>query len=234
MVIKRLLFIILILASAATIRAQVGAHRSELALGVSGGYVLNKVSFNPTIKQDWKGGTTFGITARYTCEKYFSAICALQGEINYARMGWKEKIETSDDTYERSTHYIQVPLLARLAWGREQRGAQFFLLLGPQIGFFLDDNDTRTGPWTPATLALRPNQVTAQYDLDIQRKFEYGLTGGIGLEVSTKIGHFQLEGRYFYALSDMFDNGKKDPFGRSANGAIIVKASYLIDIFRKN
>ena len=30
----------------------------------------------------------------------------------------------------------------------------------------------------------------------------------------------------------MFDNGKKDPFGRSANGAIIVKAGYLFDLIR--
>ncbi|MCI7082988.1 MAG: PorT family protein, partial [Paraprevotella sp.] len=44
--------------------------------------------------------------------------------------------------------------------------------------------------------------------------------------------HFLLEGRYYYALSDIFKNSKKDPFGRSANGAILIKASYLFDIIK--
>ena len=41
-----------------------------------------------------------------------------------------------------------------------------------------------------------------------------------------------LEGRYFYGLSDIFNNSKKDPFGRSANGAIYIKAAYLFDVIR--
>ena len=47
-----------------------------------------------------------------------------------------------------------------------------------------------------------------------------------------KAGHFLLEGRYYYGLSDIFGNGKSDVFGRSANGTIIIKASYLFDIIR--
>ena len=162
----------------------------------------------------------------------FSAICAVQAELNYTQLGWKEKIEDSDDTYQRDINYIQLPLFARMAWGREQRGLQFFFMLGPQFNFYLSDNDKRGGEWSAKTLATRPNNVTAQYDLEVQNKFEYGLSGGLGVELSTAIGHFQLEGRYYYALSDMFSNGKKDPFGRSANGAIIIKATYLMDLLR--
>ncbi len=212
--------------------AQVGISRSDLAVGVSGGYVLNRVSFNPTIKQTWHGGATAGVTVRYTCEKYFSSICAVQAELNYAQLGWKEVIETSTDTYQRDASYIQLPVFARMAWGKEQRGMQFFVMAGPQFNFLLSDSDQRSGEWSDATLTLRPNNVTAQYDLDIQRKFEYGLAGAAGVELSTAIGHFQLEGRYYFALSDMFDNGKKDPFGRSANGAIIIKTTYLFDLLR--
>lgn len=212
--------------------AQVGEHRSDLAIGVNGGYVMNRVTFNPTIKQSLHPGLTFGVTARYTCEKYFSSICAVQAELNYARLGWKEVIETSTDTYQRDINYIQLPLFARMAWGKEQRGLQFFMLLGPQFNFYLNDSDQRGGEWSATTLAARPNNVTAQYDLDIQHKLEYGLTGGAGVELSTAIGHFQLEGRYYFGLSDMFNNGKKDPFGRSANGTIIIKAAYLLDVLR--
>ena len=34
--------------------AQVGSYRADLAVGINGGYALNQISFNPTIKQSWK------------------------------------------------------------------------------------------------------------------------------------------------------------------------------------
>ena len=40
------------------------------------------------------GGITGGIALRYTCEKYFSTICAVQMEVNYAQLGWKQEIKT--------------------------------------------------------------------------------------------------------------------------------------------
>lgn len=230
---KRLLAVIFFASCCSAMHAQVGEARCDLAVGVSGGYVLNKVSFNPTIKQDFYTGTTFGVTLRYTCEKYFAALCALQAEVNYTGMGWKENIETSTDTYERQMNYIQIPLLANLGFGRERGGVKGFLVLGPQIGFCLNEKEKKGGEWTEESLKKRPNQVIQQYDLEVQRKFEYGLTGGLGMDVSTRSGHhFLLEGRYYYALSDIFKNSKKDPFGRSANGAIIAKASYLFDIVK--
>lgn len=225
--------LLLALLHAAAAAAQVGEHRNDLAIGVGGGYAINRVSFNPTIKQAWKGGATFGITARYTCEKYFSALCSVQAELNYANLGWKEVIETSDDTYSRDIHYLQLPIFARLAWGREQRGAQFFIIVGPQLGYCIGETEHRGGEWTTSTLSKRPNRVTQQYDLSVQRKFEYGITGGAGIEIVTRhAGRFLLDGRYFFGLSDMFNNSKKDPFGRSANGAIYIKATYLFDVIK--
>lgn len=214
------------------LHAQVGDARNDFAIGGNAGFVMDKISFTPTIKQAYNPGTTFGFTARYTCEKYFNMICALQAEVNYAQMGWKEVIETSSDTYSRTLNYIQVPLLARLGFGKEQRGAMGYLVLGPQIGFCLGDSDKRGGEWSNATLALRPNHITQQYDLEIQRKFDYGITGGLGLEVSTGIGHFMAEGRYYFGLADIFNNGKSDTFGRSAHGAIVAKITYLFDIVK--
>lgn len=229
---RLLLIVILIIGTHARVAAQVGQSRTDLAIGVNGGYILNRVSFNPSIKQSWKGGETFGLTVRYTCEKYFTAFCAIQAEVNYANMGWKEVIETSDDTYSRDMRYIQMPIFARLAWGKERRGVQVFVQAGPQLGYYLSSVAHRGGDWSAYTLGLRPNLITKQYDLDVENKFEYGIAGGLGMQVNTRIGHFTLEGRYFFALSDMFHNGKQDTFGRSANGAIYIKAGYTIDIIR--
>lgn len=218
----------------ASLFAQVGEYRSALSVGVNGGYLFNRISFDPTIKQAYHGGATVGVTLRYTCERYFKMLCAVQAEVNYAQMGWKEVIETSSDTYSRTVNYIQVPLLARLGFGKEVKGVMGYLVLGPQLGFYLSDKDKRGGEWSAATLALRPNNVVEQYDLPIENKFEYGITGGLGMEVNTKrAGHFMLEGRYYFGLSNIFHDGKADTFGRSANGAIVAKVSYLFDVFNK-
>ena len=210
--------------------AQIGEARNDLAIGVSAGSTLDRIEFSPTIKQTWKPGTTFGVSVRYTCEKYFKMICALQAEVNYTQLGWKELIETSTDTYERTINYVQIPLLARLGFGREVRGAQGYIVLGPQIGYYLSESEKRTGEWSNQTLSLRPNHVTQQYDIKVQNKFDYGITGGAGVEFSTPIGHFMVDGRYNFALSDIFRNSKQDPFGRSAHGAISIKATYLFDL----
>lgn len=211
---------------------QIGEPRNDLAVGFNAGYTLNKVSFSPTVQQKLKGSPTFGFTARYTCEKYFKSLCSIQLEINYADLGWEENIETSDDTYKRDISYIQIPILACMGWGYERKGALFYVVAGPQVGFYLGDTENKGGVFNDSTLNLRPGRVTGQYGLAVKNKFEYGITGGMGLEVNTKIGHFLLEGRYYYGLSDVFGNSKKDVFGRSSNGTIVVKASYLFDIVR--
>lgn len=83
--------------------AQVGDFRKDFAVGFNGGVAMSKVSFVPTVPQAMLNGPTFGITARYTCEKYFSSICAVVAELNYAQMGWKENILDMDDQPVPST-----------------------------------------------------------------------------------------------------------------------------------
>lgn len=217
--------------------AQVGEARYDFAVGVNGGLAMNTVSFDPTIRQSMHMGPTFGLTMRYTCEKYFSMVCAIQLELNYSRLGWKENIRSGNDEplpdrYERHHDYFQIPLLARLGWGREQRGMMGYLVAGPQIGFCLSEGTSRSDTWTLTADGVpdRPNGMYVQYDMPIEKKFDYGITAGIGAELSTKIGHFMLEGRYYYGLSDLFGNSKKDVFARSANGTVIAKVTYLFSL----
>ncbi|MCF0160717.1 MAG: PorT family protein [Bacteroidaceae bacterium] len=215
------------------VRAQVGDSRSDLAIGFTGGVNITSVSFTPTIKQSSLIGPNFGATIRYTCEKYFTCICAIQLECNYAQMGWKERIEDgSGNEYNCQMNYVQVPLLCRLAWGRERSGAQGYLVLGPQAGFYLNKKENYGGkePWD---VSKRPNNVTHQYGKEPDKKFDYGIALGAGLQVSGKhIGHFLLEARYYYGLGDFYDNSKKGYFGRSGHSAIQVKVGYLFDILK--
>ena len=229
-------------------RAQVGEYRNDLAVGVSAGYMLSSVGFVPEVPQKQLGGMTGGVTFRYTCEKYFKSVCAIVAEVNLVQTGWKENIMDMDNqpvyyvndkekanplSYERHMKYVQVPIMARLGWGRERKGLQGFIQLGPQIGFFLDESTTSNLQPGIGKLTERSSKIEAQDTMAVQKKFDYGIAVGGGIEFShPKVGHFILEGRYYYGLGDIYKNSKSDFFGRSNFGQIVIKATYLFDLIR--
>lgn len=245
-----------------TANAQVGEYRTDLAIGVNGGYMMSNVSFVPKVPQSMLGGITAGLTARYTCEKYFSSVCAVVTEVNLAQIGWKERIwdmndqpvplhtdETQNLNYSRKMTYVQVPLLARLGWGRERNGFQAFFQLGPQFGYFINDKiesnfDVHDPAFNPNIkdgkygeeymyAGKRASYIVAQDTMAVENKFDYGIAVGAGLEYSNRhVGHFLIEARYYYGLGNIYGSTKRDYFGRSNFGNIVVKCTYLFDIIR--
>lgn len=231
-----------------TAEAQVGDYRTDLAIGGSAGYVMSNVGFVPDVPQGQLGGFTAGLTVRYTCEKYFSSVCSIVGEVNVTQTGWKEDILDAnndpvyyaDDVnkesplfYERKITYLQIPFMARLGWGRERKGLQAFFQVGPQIGVYLSESTKTNVMLGHGTANQRASQVVAQDTLAVQNKFDYGIAAGGGVELSIpKLGHFILEGRYYYGLGNIFKNSKSDYFGKSNYGQIVIKATYLFDIVR--
>lgn len=209
--------------------AQLQDQRRNFSIGGSAGVNMSSVSFEPNIKQGSLIGPTFGFTARYISEKYFSMICGIQAELNFSQRGWKEVIEDeSGDTYHRSMNYLEIPLLAHLAFGKDKgHGARFVLNLGPQIGFMLNEKEHMSDPWDPSH---RPNGTNIQYGKMADNKFDYGIIGGGGVELRTGAGNFILEARYYFGLSDFYNSTKKDYFSRSAHSYICAKLTYLFDL----
>ena len=205
--------------------AQIGEQRHNFAVGVNGGINLNSVSFSPKVRQKKLMGINGGVTARYISEKYFSMICGAQIELNFSQHGWDEFYEDFPDLqYTRTMNYVEIPFLAHLAFGRD-RGLQFFIHAGPQIGFLISDSKTISGNWNDYK-----GITVEQHDKAIDNKFDYGITGGAGIELRTKAGNFLVEGRYYYGLSDFYNSTKKDYFSRSAHGVITAKITYLFDL----
>ena len=230
MIMKKLILSALVCLFALPMMAQLGEERQNWAVGVNMGMNMTKVDFSPRIKQKSHNGMAFGLTARYMCEKYFNMMCGIQAEINYTQRGWKEDIEDgTENTYSRTMNYVEIPLLAHLAFGKDalDKGVKFFVNMGPQVAFFLNEKEKMSENWNPTG---RPNGVIQQYGKMVENKFDYGLLGGLGLELSTKAGHFLLEGRYYYGLADFWGSLKKDDFGRSGHSYMGVKLTYLFDI----
>ena len=217
--------LVLVLLFALPAAAQLGEERHNFAVGINGGLNMSSVSFNPKIKLNTLNTMSMGVTMRYMSEKYFKMMCGVQMEINYSQRGWDEKIEDdSGNSYSRTMNYLEIPFMAHLAFGKDalNRGVKVFFNAGPQIGFFLGDNEKIN--WTTST--TRP-----EHGKEVENKFDYGIAGGGGVELRTKkAGSFIVEGRYYFALSDFYSTTKKDYFARAAHGTITIKLTYLFDL----
>lgn len=242
---RQLILILVALLAATAAHAQVGEYRNELAAGGSAGLTMTTVNFMPKVPQSQLMGKTVGLTLRYTGEKYFNSICAVVAEVNLAETGWKERIWDLNDKpvmrldadeperYERRLTYLQVPVLARLGWGRERRGLQFFFQVGPQIGFLQRESTKKNFEIANRNVNDRTSPVYAQDTMAVENRMDYGIAGGVGLEFShPKVGHFMLEGRYYYGLGNLYGNTKRDYFAISNQQSIVVKLSYLFDVMR--
>lgn len=240
---KYLTLIVLFLTLPIAVSAQIGEHRNDLTIGVTGGYVMSNVRFTPKVPQVYHGGMTGGLAFRYVCEKYFKTIASVYAELNYSQLGWKEDILDRDnqpvingetglaEAYSRTINYIQVPVMAHLAWGREYKGLSFFLNLGPQFGIYMSESTKSNFDFDKRNTTDRASLVVAQDTMAVKNKFDYGIAVGLGAEYSIpKAGHILLEGRYYYGLGNLYGDTKRDFFGSSNFGNIVIKLTYLFDI----
>lgn len=233
----------LLLASAMPLAAQIGEHRNTFSIGGNAGYNLTSLRFTPKVVQATKGGMTGGLSMRYTVEKYFSTIASIAMEVNYSQLGWKEDIRDMNDQpvinaatglpeqYERTINYLQIPFFAHLAWGREQKGFNFFVHAGPQLGIYLSESTKTNFDWAQRNMDARANTIVAQDTMKVENKFDYGIAAGAGIEYChPKVGRFLFEGRYYYGLGNIYGDSKRDYFGSSNFGTITIKLTYLFDI----
>lgn len=240
---KKHLISALLLLLPTMLAAQIGEHRNTLSVGVNGGYNLTSIRFTPKVVQGMHGGLTGGLSMRYTVEKYFSTIASIAAEVNFSRMGWKEDIRDIDDQpvinavtglpeeYSRTISYIQVPLLAHLAWGRENKGVNFFVNAGPQFGVYLSESTTTNFDWATRNISDRANTIVAQDTMSVENKFDYGIALGVGMEYAhPAVGRFLVEGRYYYGLGNIYGDSKRDYFGSSNFGTVTVKVAWLFDV----
>ena len=198
--------------------------QSEWAIGASAGVNFSSVSFRPQVLKNTLTGYNGGITARWITEKNLG----LQLEINFKQQGWSEAIDETKEQiinpyYIRRMTYLDIPLFTHIYFGSDK--ARFFINLGPQIGCFIDETSSQN--LNGATVINRPNE---QHTMPVEKKIEWGLGGGPGIELRSAVGYFLLEGRYYYALSDFYNTRRGDAFSKASSQVIAVKFTYLIPL----
>ncbi|GHT73345.1 hypothetical protein AGMMS50262_04280 [Bacteroidia bacterium] len=211
-----LLFLFMI---AGITQAQQAKFQPEWAFGGNAGATFSKMRFYPNVPQDMLTQATIGLTARYISESNFG----LQVELNYAQRGWKERTDTllHLNEYSRRIDYLELPVMTHIYFNLGSR-VRLVFNLGPQIGFQIGNkNNSKKVINTP------DGSYDSYYDKPVERPFDYGIAGGGGLEIRTGLGRFVLEGRYYFGLSDAFNNGKSDPFQSSGNQVLTTKLTYF-------
>lgn len=199
--------------------------KRELLLGVKGGVSMPSVAFSPNIEQNTWLGYTAGVALRYTEEKLFGLIV----EANVTQRGWDEYFEYDPYQYRRTLTYLEIPFLTHIYFGSNT--VHGFVNLGPQLGVLLGENRSANFDTHSLPSFRNPNTIKESYELPVKNIFDYGITGGLGVELRLNRNILVLEGRYYFGLGDIFGNNKADVFyGSSANRGILVSLSYMFNV----
>lgn len=199
----------------------------ELLLGAKAGVSIPSISFSPSVAQNVWVGYTAGVSMRYTEENLFGLIV----EANFTQRGWDEKFEGDPYNYRRTLNYLEIPFMTHIYFGSDKFHA--FVNLGPQLGFVLNDVKTANFDMAAPPSFTDYNKIDEVYTLPVKNRFDYGITGGLGVEMRFNKHVVVLEGRYYFGLGDVFGNRKSDIFsGSSANRGFAVTLSYMIDIWK--
>ncbi|WP_165364494.1 porin family protein [Parabacteroides goldsteinii] len=220
MIRKSIITSFLCLAAIISAMAQQSRFPQEVSVGASFGMNFSSVSFNPKVYTKMKQGYNAGLVLRWNTEKNLG----LQTELNFSQQGWDEEFEEHPTyKYSRTINYFEIPFFTHIYFGSNK--FKFYFNLGPKIGYAFSEK-TETNPNETNTNA----GSNEQHNMAIQKKFDWGLCGGPGLELRTSIGYFLLEGRYYYALGDIYGSRKSDYFNKSSSQVISARIIYLLPI----
>lgn len=195
---KRIYIIVLFVLSASLAHAQYPKY----AVGLRGGTSWSMMLFNPSVSQPSMPMTYHaGAQFRMISEKY----CGIKLELNYAQKGFK-------DTYgHRRLDYIELPFMTHITFG--QQLFRFFIDLGPEIAYLIQDN-----------IILSDAQ---QHSLPAKNRFDYGIVGGLGFELNTRTGIYTIDARYHFGLNNVMGNSASEYFKSSTNQCITLSLAYL-------
>jgi hypothetical protein len=159
-------------------------------LGIKAGVNLSNMYVDDVSDENMKVGLNAGFFAKLPVARGFS----IQPELLYSSKGAKEEYDNfleGEGEYRFNLNYVELPVLAVFNVGRN-----FNLHLGPYVSYLAGVN----------IKDLKDNGTIdeiAELDADNFNRFDYGLVGGLGVDIS----NFTLGARYNYGLREI---GKSD------------------------
>ena len=199
--------------------AQPRLRTPEFYLGVHGGVSASTVMFTPAvanmtpITNACVLGGNGGLVFRYAGHKY----CHFQAEVNYVHRGWAEK--STEGSYARSLHYIEVPILMNLNFGKKV--CRWFFNLGPQVGYCFRDESMGE--------LIHGSGATEYAALD--HKFDWGMVAGTGVYFQTrKAGIYQLELRFDFSFGGIYGTTPIDHYSMANPMDLSINLGWLMPV----
>lgn len=191
--------------------------QSVLSIGIKQGVNLSQIGFDPVVDQDIYLKNTGGIVIKYLSEKR----AGIQAEFNYSLRGWKELPE-NNNKYRRNLTYFEMPVLTHFMFARGNTKA--IINVGPNLSYHLGDEEIYEITDT--------TNLPLYYYRKLDKDFELGLVGGLGIMQITPIGDFQLEFRFHYGLQNIFSTDITTNLAKSQN--ILIGASLTYFFIKKD
>ena len=187
----------------------------ETHLGIKAGGTIALVNFNPSLDLDLYPGFTGGLVFRHISQKSLG----IQIEANYFQAGWSERLD-APNVYSRRLNYLKIPVMTHVNMGKKK--TRLFLNLGPSFAVLLFDKEHME--------LEQETDYLDYYGLELTNRAEFALCAGLGFYINSKAGVFQLEGRGYLGMSNVFSKPPESPFQNSYNISAEVSLSYFIDL----
>jgi hypothetical protein len=202
-------------------------QKNRWSVGVKGGITLPSViSSNQSLlrtgfRTQSRIRYTGGVAVQYLTEKNFG----LQVEFNYTQRGWEERpplgLEGRLPTrfYRVNLDYAEVPVLAHGYFGK--RNLRLFLNAGVYLAYLLSAETERAS-------IPDDEDITIFYEAQFQNRIDFGVRGGGGVEVVTRVGMFQAEGSYNFGLNSVMDKNVQQIPHIVQNSTVAITLGYYV------
>ncbi len=204
-----LISVVCIMTILSGIKAQ-SDYKSETWIGANGGTTFSMVYFKPMVGQSYLMGFHGGLVFKHIAEKSLG----VQAEFNYSQRGWSE----SSGLYSRRLDYIEIPFLTHIHFGNK---VQFYLNIGPKVGFFIGDVVLHNSNGIPDK---------EQQKLTVSQKLDYGFCGGPGLLFKFGEQSIQIDIRANYSISNFYPADNLSYFDNSNHMNASVSLAWMFKI----
>lgn len=196
---------------------------AQSSIGLRFGLNSSNVNFdigNETFDPKARSGFALGLVTEFGGAGLF----AFQPELLYTQYGYtiEESVLGQDLKGDIRYSYIQVPLLLKLKLGPE--AVKINANVGPHIGFGIGDIRNEF-----EVLGTKDEDTSSWEDEGLS-KFDFGLTGGLGISIGAGPGYLGLDARYQLGLANLIDEPSDDD--QITNRNLQLSLSYLVPFGR--
>jgi hypothetical protein len=233
-----ILFIVLSLCTSAQfylgIKAGINSSNQFYTVQTSGstpsyGY-SSSYSSRSSSRVEYLGDGLLNFTPSFQAGYWFRRFIALQTEMSYMSMGFKDKTKPEDNI--KISYYQWSPIVVKLMTGN-RKNVQFFACFGLNIGIPLSAVFN-----LPGTQVQNPNDPfqVAQIDkVDILQyvNIDASLFIGGGIAIPAGNGKVEIEGRYIGGFAGVYNGDISNVFGQTINNSnLILQVGYSLLLAR--